>query len=96
MRFIILSSLACVAVPSFSTLSRKHPDLRGKKITEGKMCIFVFLQSLSEILVYLILRRIQRGTIVSVHRFLCKVPVILVRLEWNLNFIDGFSENIQV
>jgi hypothetical protein len=47
----------------------------GEKFPEGK---FFFIQRLSEI--YLILRRIHRGTIVSVHGYLCRVPVVLVRL----------------
>jgi len=37
------------------------------------------LQLLSEI--FLILRRIQRDMIISVHRSSCKVPAILVRLN---------------
>jgi hypothetical protein len=32
----------------------------------------------------------------NVHRVLCKVPVILVRLERTLNFIDRFSNNSQI
>jgi len=42
MRFILLSSMTCVAVLSFSTLSRKQHDLRGKNVSEGKMCLFCF------------------------------------------------------
>jgi len=32
----------------------------------------------------------------NVFRALCKVPVILVRFSWNLNFIDSFSKNTQL
>jgi hypothetical protein len=41
-RRIILSSVAGLAVPYFSTLSHKRQDLRGKKITENKMCVSSF------------------------------------------------------
>ena len=35
---------------------------------------------------FLILRRTQRDMIISVHRYSCKVPVILVRFQWKLSF----------
>jgi len=41
------------------------------------MYVLIFSRNLSAI--FLILRRIQRAIIIYVHRFSCKVPVILVR-----------------
>jgi len=49
------------------------------------------LQILSE--TFLILRSILRETVINVHRSSCKVLVILVRVESNLNFLVIFSEN---
>jgi hypothetical protein len=77
MRCIILSSVACLAVPYFSTFSYKRHDFRGESYWTQN-CVFWFsLQLLSQI--FLILRRIEPHIIINVHRSSCKVPVILVR-----------------
>jgi len=51
------------------------------------------VQLLSE--AFVILRRIQRDSFVNLETSLCKVAVILVKFEWNLNFLGIFSTTIQ-
>jgi hypothetical protein len=75
MHRIILSSVACLALPYFSTLSHKRHDFRKNLLNIE--CVFRFsLQLLSEI--FLILRRIERD-IINVHRSSCNISVIFVR-----------------
>ena len=42
MRRIILSYVACLAVPYFSRLSHKRHDFREKKVIGHKMCVFSY------------------------------------------------------
>jgi hypothetical protein len=65
------------------------------KFIEHKM---VFFYSLHKCFpkTFLILRRIQRDTIIIVHRASGKVSVIVARFEWKLNFLDRFSKNTEI
>ena len=71
---ILLSCVACPAVPYVSILSHQRYDFR-KEIMEHKMCIF-YRHILFE--TFLILRKIQRDIVINVETSSCKVPVILV------------------
>jgi hypothetical protein len=71
---MILSSVACLDLPYFSTLSHKQHIFRKNLLN-----MFLFsLQLLSA--TFLILRRIQQDIIINVQRSSCKVPVILVTI----------------
>jgi hypothetical protein len=93
MRHIILSSVARIALPYFSTLSHKRYDFR-KKLLNIKCVFWFYLQLLFEI--FIILRGIHRDGIINVHRSLCKVPVIRVRFWYNLYFLERFAKNTQI
>jgi hypothetical protein len=75
MRPIILSSVACLVVSYFSTLSHKQHDFR-EKIIEPKRRILIFSTTFFEI--FLIPIRNQRDVIINVLMSSCKLPVILV------------------
>jgi hypothetical protein len=77
-RRIILSSVACLAKPYFSTLSHKRCDFRKRSI-EGKMCVLIFSTNLSK--TFLILRRIERQIIINVHTSSCKAPFCLILMK---------------
>jgi hypothetical protein len=88
----VLSSVASLAVSCSSTLSHTRHNFRKKLIIK---CAFLFsLHLLSE--PFPILRSIQRDVIINVPGSLCKLLVIIVRLQSNLNFLDRFSKNPQV
>ena len=53
-----------------------------KKVTERRVCVFP-VQFLSETFSYC-----------RKKCYLCKVPAILGRFNWNSNFLDTFSENV--
>ena len=65
---------------------------KKKKCAEHKMCVWLSLQLLSE--VFIILKIIQRDTIMNVRRWSRKVPVILLRFLWILTFSRGFRNTL--
>ena len=87
MHRIILSSAACQALPYFSTLSNKRHGFR-KNVLNIKCVLWVPLQLLSEEFTFL--RTAERDIIINVQNSACKVPVILVRCSWHLNFLYSF------
>jgi hypothetical protein len=76
MRRIILSSVACLTPRYFPTLSHKWHDFR-KMFLNTKLVFWFCLQILPEI--FVILRRIQKDSVINVKTSSCKVPVIFVR-----------------
>jgi hypothetical protein len=77
MRPMVLPFVACPTLPYFPTLSQKWHEFR-KRICFRRQNVLLFpLLHLSERV--LILRRIQRGIIINVHRSTHSVVVILVR-----------------
>jgi hypothetical protein len=66
----------------------------GKKSRNIKCVIWFSLQLLFE--TFLSLRRIQRDTVINVKTSSCKVPVIFVWFQWNLNFLNTFPEKTQI
>ena len=65
-----------------------------KMLREVKYVLWFSLQSLSEI--FAILTSSERNVIKNAHLSSTKVPVILVRLLWILNSLDGVSKNKQI
>ena len=76
MRHFILSSVVCLVVPCFSTLSRNRCDLR-EKFNEHKICVLILSTTFACKIV--ILGRFERDVIINVHTSSCQVPDILVR-----------------
>ena len=60
MRLTVLSSVACLTVQYFRTLSHKRHDFQ-KQVFEHNVCVLIFSIILSE--TFLILKRIERDMI---------------------------------
>ena len=73
----IASSMACLALQYYSTLSHKRQNFR-KQSSGHKMCFWFVLRISFEIC--LTLRRIQQDFNINLRRSLCDVPVIRARI----------------
>ena len=88
MHHVILSSVACL-VPQFFAHYLINGTIFKRKLLNIK-CVFWFsLQLLSE--TFPILRRTERDMIKNVYWSSCKVPIIIVRLNFN-----RISKNTQI
>ena len=83
---IITSSVPCLVLQHFSTLSHKRCDFRKKKVTERKIVFRFSLQRLSE--TFLNQRRLQRDTALNVRTSSSKVTLILVRFCGSASVVD--------
>jgi hypothetical protein len=92
LRYIIICVLPCCAV-FFHIISYTVRFSGGGDWTKNACFNFLY-NFFSE--TFLILRINQPDPIIHVYRSLCEVPVILVMLYWNLNFIGRLSKNTQM
>ena len=86
-RRIILSSVACPALPYFSTLSHKRQDFR-KKVTEHKMCSF-FSTILSG--KFLIISKTEQDSTINVYMSSCTVHACqnLIKIEFSGQIVEN-------
>jgi hypothetical protein len=73
-RRFILSSVTCLVLQYFPTLSHKRRDFR-EKVIEHKMCVFIFSASVSE--AFLIITKTELSIVMSYIRLLVKHRLVL-------------------
>jgi len=89
-----LSSVACLAVPYFSTLCHKRQDFHGKKYWT-KMCLLIFSTIFVQNVSHSKKNWARRG-IMSVHWSSCKVRVFLGGFDESWTFSTDFSKHNQI
>ena len=62
-----------------------HYPVNGTIFVKDKMCVLFKT--------FFILSRTEQDMIINVHWSSCKLSIILVRFECNVNFLDRFSKN---
>ena len=85
--YAISSSLACPALPYFSTLSHKRHDFR-KHFIEHKFCLLIFLNFFFSETVLIL--RTRRDIFIMYTGFHIKYPLFLSDLNENCIFWTGF------
>jgi len=89
---IKFSSVACLAAPYFPALP--HKERHFLKINWNiNVC---FERSTNFVWNFLTLRRIQRDSTINFHTSSRSMDVILVRLQQNLNFLDGVLKSTHI
>ena len=86
---VLYCYLACLVLPYFSTLFHKRYDFRKKKLIDIKF-VLDFSTTFSE--TFVVLKRIRRDSVMNVRRSSCKVPLVFVRVKFNLNFLARFPK----
>ena len=89
MRRIMLSSVACLALPHFSTLSHNRHDFR-EKVIDHKVRVLIFSTILSEN--FLDLRRNERGVIKMYSGFHVQYSLFLSDVNENLILSTDFRK----
>jgi len=91
----VLSSVACSVLQYVTTLSRERHEFRKKKIyIYSPNFVFFYIPYNFFPKYFSLQRRIQRFIITNIYWTSCKVPVILVRFHWNLNFSTHYRKII--
>jgi len=89
---IIICGLPGYAI-FFHVISQSARFSKKKKVIEHKMCVLIFSTTFISDISHG--RRIERDMIINIYWSSCKVPIILVRFEYTLNFSTNFRKIIE-